>query len=253
MNITTYNVNSVRARQGALLHFLDDRAPDVVCLQELKCVEEELPWKELGARGYHCAALGQKTYNGVAILSRHEITGVERNPHWPDDTQSRSLLGWVGGVRVVNLYVVNGQSIGSDKFAYKLEWLRRLHAWVAELAPAPTVICGDFNIAPADLDCHDPTAWKGEILVSDEERAALTGLLALGYSDAFRHLFPARRQFTWWDYRNNGFEQDKGLRIDHHLVSGSLLPRVIDCTVDTEGRARPQASDHAAVTLFLAD
>ncbi len=253
MNITTYNVNSVRARNAALLAFLDDRRPDVVCLQELKCVDEEFPWKDVEARGYHAAVFGQKTYNGVAILSRQPIEGVERNPHWPDDSQSRAILGWTGGVRVINLYVVNGQEVGSDKFAYKLDWLRRLREWVGGLDEAPTVICGDYNIAPADLDCYDPKGWMGQILVSDDERAHFKELCDLGYTDAFRHLYPGRKQYSWWDYRGNMFEQDKGLRIDHHLVSRPLLPRVIDCIVDTEARARPQASDHAAVTMFLRD
>lgn len=251
MNVTTWNVNSVRARTAHLLSFLNERQPDVVCLQELKCVETELPWQEIRDVGYHMEALGQKAYNGVAIVSRHPITDVEKNPHWPEDTQSRVIVGTVQGIRIVGMYVVNGHEVGSDKYEYKLEWLTRLHAWVASLPPAPTVLCGDYNIAPTDADTYDPAFWAGKILCSPPERAALTGLLSLGFVDAFRLAHPTRQQFTWWDYRMSGFEQNKGLRIDHHLVSPEVQRRVIDVTVDIEGRGKPQASDHAAVTLHL--
>jgi exodeoxyribonuclease-3 len=258
MNVTTWNVNSIRARHSTLLGWIDERQPDVLGLQELKCVEEELPWKELRDRGYHVEALGQKTYNGVALLSRRPICDVAKNGHWREDPQARAIVGTVdfaplGALRILCLYVVNGQEVGCDKYAYKLDWLARLHTWVAALPPCPTVICGDYNIAPADNDVLVPAHWQGKILCSDPERAAWRGLCGLGYTDAFRAMHPTRQQFTWWDYRNNGFETNDGLRIDHHLVSAEVLPRVLDVTVDMGERAKPQASDHAPVTLHLRD
>lgn len=251
MNVTTFNVNSVRARLERLLTWLDDRDPDVVCLQELKCTEAELPRAELEARGYHVAVYGQKSWNGVAILSKSPITDVETDLPWKGDPQSRGITGVIDGVRVVNLYVVNGQDTASDKYPYKLEWLRHLAAWTAPHAAGPLVVCGDFNIAPGDLDVYDPVGWKEQVLCTTAERQAFEALLALGLTDSFRKLHPERRQFTWWDYRSSGFEQNKGVRIDHHLVSAALWPRVLDVTVDVDERGRPQASDHAPVTLHL--
>jgi len=252
MNVTTFNVNSIRARKEHLLAWLDDRAPDVVCLQEIKCVDAEVPRAELESRGYHVATYGQKTYNGVAILSRTPITDVATDLPWAGDAQARGIAGTVQGVRIVNVYVVNGQDTASEKYPYKLEWLRHLHAYVAPLVSQPLVLCGDFNIAPADADVYDPAAWKDQVLCTEAERQAFQGLLALGLTDSFRKVRPSARQFTWWDYRGSMFEQGKGVRIDHHLVSASLLPRVVDVTVDMEERGRPQASDHAPVTLHLA-
>ncbi len=252
MNVTTFNVNSIRARKEHLLAWLDDREPDVVCLQEIKCVDAEVPRAELESRGYHVATYGQKTYNGVAILSRTPIADVATDLPWAGDAQARGIAGTVQGVRIVNVYVVNGQDTASDKYPYKLEWLRHLHAYVAPLVGQPLVLCGDFNIAPADADVYDPAAWKDQVLCTEAERHAFQGLLALGLTDSFRKVRPNARQFTWWDYRGSMFEQGKGVRIDHHLVSASLLPRVVDVTVDMEERGRPQASDHAPVTLHLA-
>ncbi|MSQ03352.1 MAG: exodeoxyribonuclease III [Myxococcales bacterium] len=251
MNITTFNVNSIRARLERLLAWLDDREPDVMCLQELKCTEAELPRAELEKRGYHVAISGQKSWNGVAILSKGPITEVEIDLPWRGDVQARGISGVVAGVRIVNLYVVNGQDTASDKYAYKLEWLKHLHEWVAPHVGSPLVVCGDFNIAPADLDVYDPARWTEQVLCTTPERDAFAGLLALGLTDSFRKLHPTRRQFSWWDYRQSGFEQNKGVRIDHHLLSASLLPRLVDVTVDMAERGQPQASDHAPVTLHL--
>ncbi|GDX81150.1 exodeoxyribonuclease III [Deltaproteobacteria bacterium] len=251
MNITTFNVNSIRARLDRLLGWLDDRVPDVVCLQELKCTDADVPRAELEKRGYHVATYGQKTYNGVAILSRTPITDVETDLPWAGDSQARGIAGTVAGVRIVNLYVVNGQDTASDKYPYKLEWLQHLRRYLDGRTAEPLLVCGDFNIAPADADVYDPASWKGQVLCTDAEREAFSALLALGLTDSFRKVNPDRRQFTWWDYRSSGFEQNKGVRIDHHLVSATLLPRVLDVTVDMEERGRPQASDHAPVTLHL--
>ncbi len=251
MNITTFNVNSIRARLDRLLRWLDDRDPDVVCLQELKCTEVELPRAELEKRGYHVVISGQKSWNGVAILSKQPITDVEIDVPWRGDVQARGITGVVAGLRIVNLYVVNGQDTASDKYAYKLEWLKQLREWVAPHVGGPLVVCGDFNIAPADLDVYDPANWTEQVLCTTAERDAFFGLLALGLTDSFRKLHPTRRQFTWWDYRQSGFEQNKGVRIDHHLLSAALLPRLVDVTVDLVERGQPQASDHAPVTLHL--
>lgn len=252
MNVTTWNVNSIRARHDRVLEWVDARAPDVLCLQELKCVEEEFPHAEFRRRGYAVAVHGQKTYNGVAILSRHGLEDVAFGLPWPEDPQARGIAATVAGVRILDVYVVNGQAVGSDKYAYKMQWLERLHACVAPQVGRDFVLCGDFNIAPADADVHDPAAWAGQILVSEPERAAFRGLLELGLTDAFRARH-AERAFTWWDYRNDGFGQDAGLRIDHHLVSASLLPRVTEVSIDRGARGLPSASDHAPVTLHLRD
>jgi exodeoxyribonuclease III len=253
MNITTFNVNSVRARLDRLTRWLEARNPDVVCLQELKCVDADLPVGPLNALGYEIVSHGQKTYNGVAILSRRPMADVVRGLPDAEDPQARGIAATIDGVRILNLYVVNGQAVGTDKYAYKLDWLRKLHALVESWPRERLVVCGDFNIAPADQDVYDPIAWKDDILCSPPEREAFTGLLGLGLTDALRHVRPTGPCPTWWDYRGSMFEQQKGLRIDHHLVGAEILPRVITVSVDLDERAQPQASDHAPVTLHLRD
>lgn len=250
MNITTWNVNSIRARLDRTLEWVDGMRPDVLCIQELKCQESEFPRGPFEERGYQLAIYGQKTYNGVAILSLRPMTGVEVDLPWPGDPQARGIRAEVDGVQIVNLYVVNGGELGSDKYTYKLQWLDRLAAWLAPRLDGPTVVCGDYNIAPADIDCHDPKAWEGHTLVSPPERARFQGLLALGLHDALRR-FHSDTRHTWWDYRMNAWPQNHGLRIDHHLVTGDVLRRATDVTVDLEARGRPAASDHAPVTLHL--
>lgn len=265
MNITTFNVNSIRARLERFTEWLDAREPDVVCLQELKCTEAELPRQPLEQRGYHLVISGQKTYNGVGILSRRPLTDVRVDLPWPGDPQARGISAVVDGLRVVNLYVVNGESITSDKYSYKLEWLRHLHEWLAALSRegggegalagawggGPTVVCGDFNIAPADQDVYDPKGFAGQVLCTEAERDAFRGLLGLGLHDALRHHQPDGPAHTWWDYRGNGFGMDHGLRIDHFLVSKDVLDRSLCVSIDRDARGRPQASDHAPVTLHL--
>lgn len=254
MNITTWNVNSVRARLDRVLAWIDARMPEVLCLQEIKCAEEELPLDRFRERGYQVAAYGQKTYNGVAILSRVPMTDVARLVPVLDDPQARGLTARVDGVRIVNLYVPNGGEIGSDKYTYKLGWLDRLvealQTWSAE---GDLVVCGDFNIAPDDDDVYDPAGWKEQTLCSEAERARFKKLLSLGLVDAFRHFHRQGGQYTWWDYRGGGFDQNKGLRIDHHLVTLPVLARANDVSVDVDERAAQQASDHAPVTLHLRD
>lgn len=251
MTITTWNVNSVRARLERMLLWLDAHEPDVLCLQELKCVEDEVPHAELARRGYQVAAYGQKTYNGVLIASRAPMSDVQKAIPWPEDPQARGISAVINGIRIVNLYVVNGQEVGSEKYAYKLEWLGRLRDRLGEHAGESMVVCGDYNIAPDDRDVHDPAYWNGKILCSDAERTAFTSLLGLGLTDAYRARHAEGGRFSWWDYRGNGFERNLGLRIDHHLVTADVLARTTEVSIDTEERSRANASDHAPVTLHL--
>jgi exodeoxyribonuclease-3 len=251
MDITSWNVNSVRKRLERVLEWIEDREPDVLCLQEIKCVDEEFPRQPFLDRGYQVETFGQKSYNGVAILSRLPLSQVKREIPWPGNDQSRGICAAIQGIRVVNLYVPNGSELDSDKYRYKLEWLARLKDWL-QARPEPTVICGDFNIAPADIDCYDPVRWKDQVLCSAPERAVFQSLLALGYEDSFRKL-RANKQFTWWDYRGNMFSSNQGLRIDHHLLSKDLLPQLLEVSVDEIARSRDEASDHAPITLHLRD
>ena len=249
MKFATWNVNSLRVRLPQLLDWLASRAPDVVALQETKLTDDAFPAAELLAAGYHSAAAGQKTYNGVAILARSEPRDVLRDIADYDDPQRRVLAATIAGVRVIDLYVPNGQSVGSDKFLYKLGWLRSLRAWLrSELAAHPRLlVLGDFNIAPEDRDVHDPAAWVGSVHVSPEEREALRELQALGLEDVFRRFEQAPQSFSWWDYRAGGFRRNHGLRIDLLLASAALAERCTACTIDREPRTVERASDHTPV------
>jgi exodeoxyribonuclease-3 len=254
VKLATWNVNSIRARQERVMGWLRERAPDVVCLQELKCKDEEFPDLEVRGLGYHVATHGQKTYNGVAILARAPLHDVTRGfGDDGDDSQSRCIAATVGGLRVVSVYVPNGQAVGTDKFAYKLAWLARLRAYVTrELARHPAlVVCGDYNVAPDVLDVHDPVAWEGHIHFTLEERAALKAVVEVGLVDALRALRPTDQVFTWWDYRMLAFPKNHGLRIDHLLASPPVMARAKGCIVDREARKGKQPSDHAPVILEL--
>lgn len=250
MKIATWNVNSIRVRLPHLLDWLKEAQPDVVGLQELKCVAEQFPFAELEAAGYRCAVNGQKTYNGVAILSRHEMTNVTCDMPEFADEQKRVIAATINGVRIVNVYVVNGQSVGSEKYEYKLRWLKALHGYLAtETAKHPLLaVTGDYNIAPAPEDTHDPAVWEGSILCSDAEREAFRGLLALGLKDSFRLFEQPEKSFTWWDYRQAGFRRNLGLRIDHILASGALAAKCQSCVTDLAPRKLEKPSDHAPVT-----
>ena len=253
MKIATWNVNSLRARQGHLLDWLKANPVDVIGLQELKMQDEHFPRAEFEGMGYQAAISGQKTYNGVAILSRHPLEDVHRDIPGFADEQKRVIAATVRGVRIVNLYVPNGQAVGSEKYAYKLRWLAALRDFLRdELARHPQlVVLGDFNVAPSDADVHDPVAWAGQVLCSDAERAAFRALLDLGLEDAFT-LFPAPDQrFTWWDYRQGAFRRNLGLRIDHILVSSNLTGKSQSCQIDTTPRRLERPSDHTPVTLTL--
>jgi exodeoxyribonuclease-3 len=225
----------------------------VVCLQELKLEDAVFPISELRSVGYQACFSGQKTYNGVAILARTTPQDVQFGIPGFIDEQKRVIAATVQGVRVVCAYVPNGQSVDSDKYQYKLKWLGAFAAWLKdELARHPGLaVLGDYNIAPADEDVHDPKAWEGQVLCSDAEREALKALLALGFTDSFRLFEQAPRSFTWWDYRMNGFKRDLGLRIDHVLLSASLATRCTAVVIDREIRAQERPSDHAPVVAEL--
>ena len=249
MRIATWNVNSLRVRLPQLLEWLAASAPDVVALQETKLTDDAFPADELRAAGYHCVYSGQKTYNGVATLARAELHGALRDIPGYDDPQRRVLAASVAGVRVINLYVPNGQSVDSDKYHYKLGWLRALRSWLRQelAAHAQLVVLGDFNIAPEDRDVHDPAAWVGSVLVSPEERAALQATLELGLVDVFRRFEQPAQSFSWWDYRAGSFRRNNGLRIDLLLASAALAARCTACDIDREPRRVERASDHTPV------
>jgi exodeoxyribonuclease-3 len=253
LKIATWNVNSLRVRLPHLLDWLAAQAPDVVCLQETKCDDESFPAQALQAAGYCSLHHGQRTYNGVAILTRADAAGSCRGIPGFADEQSRVIAADYDGVRVVSVYVPNGQSVGSDKYAYKLRWFEALAGWLAEeLKTHPKLaVMGDFNVAPEDRDVHDPAAWAGQVLCSDPERAALRRLFALGLADAFRMFEQPERAYSWWDYRMNAFRRKMGLRIDHVLLSPELARSCRSCTIDLEPRRLERPSDHAPVVCVL--
>jgi len=253
MKVATWNVNSLRVRLPHLIDWLGLNAPDVMCLQETKCDDAAFPMDELRAAGYSAVHFGQRAYNGVAILTRNEGEAAHRGiPEFPDE-QSRVIAMDVDGVRIVSVYVPNGQSVGSDKYEYKLRWLEALAAWLArELAEHPRLaVMGDFNIAPEDRDVYDPVAWSGQVLASEPERAALRRILALGFVDSFRLFDQPDRSFTWWDYRMNAFRRKMGLRIDHILLSSELAKSCSACTIDATPRKLERPSDHAPVVCEI--
>jgi exodeoxyribonuclease III len=254
VKIATWNVNSLRVRLPHLLPWLAAHAPDVMCLQETKCEDETFPAAELEAAGYRVLHHGQRTYNGVAILSRAAGAGACRGIPAFEDPQSRVIAADFEGVRVVSVYVPNGQSVGSDKYAYKLRWFEALREWLrAELAAHPKLaVLGDFNVAPEDRDVHDPKAWEGQVLASPPERAALRGVMEVGLADAFRLFDQPEKSYTWWDYRMAAFRRNLGLRIDHVLLSEALARDCSACTIDTAPRRLERPSDHAPVMCEVA-
>ena len=254
MKIASWNVNSLNVRLPHLQQWLQDFAPDVVGLQETKLEDHKFPEDALLAAGYRNVFLGQKTYNGVAILARHPIEDVQAGIPGFDDVQARAIAATVNGVRIVNLYVVNGQDIGTDKYAYKLRWLDAVHGWLAdELQRHPKlVVLGDFNIAPDDRDVHDPLVWNDEhILTSIPERDALKRMLDLGLHDGFRLHHDDAGIFSWWDYRQAAFRRDLGLRIDLTLVSDALKADAVAAGIDKTPRTWERASDHAPAWVTL--
>ncbi len=249
MKLATWNVNSLKVRLPQVLQWTGRHRPDVLCLQETKLQNDQFPAVEIRATGYEPLANGQKTYNGVCIVSLGppsetitEIPGLE-------DPQKRVLAATIGGIRIINAYVPNGESVESDKYQYKLKWLAAFRDWIkAELARYPRLaVLGDFNVAPENRDVYDSKAWEGQVLFSAPERDAFNSLLAAGFKDAFRLFEQPERSFTWWDYRMNAFRRKMGLRIDHILLSTELAKACTACAIDVEPRKSERPSDHAPV------
>lgn len=253
MRIASWNVNSLKVRLPQVIEWLQAHQPDVLGLQETKLVDANFPVAAFSELGYHASFSGQPTYNGVALLSRVPQQEVVTDLDGLDDHQRRVLGATVDGVRVFNLYVPNGQAVGTDKYAYKLGWLEQLHAHLeAELARHPRcVVMGDFNIAPDDRDVHDPAEWAGKVLCSEPERAALQKILGLGFADTFRLFDQPEDVYSWWDYRAAGFRRNRGLRIDLVLASTELARRCSHSTVDVEPRRNERPSDHAPVVAVF--
>ena len=257
MKIATWNVNSLTVRLPQVLAWLEANPVDALCLQELKLTDDKFPHDALKDAGYEAAAFGQKTYNGVAIVSRHPLRDVVRNIPAFEDEQARVIAATVdtpaGALRLINGYFVNGQEPGSEKFAYKMRWLQALQDMVrAEMAAHPRlVLVGDFNVAPEDRDSYDPEGLRETIHHTTEERTHFQALLALGLTDAFRLFEQPEKSYSWWDYRMLGFQKNRGLRIDHILVSDALRDSVTACVVDRAPRKNPQPSDHAPVVATI--
>lgn len=253
MKIATWNVNSLNVRLTQLLEWMARRQLDVVCLQETKCEDIKFPLADIEGIGYTASYCGQKTYNGVAILSRLPVTDVTRGiPDFADE-QRRVIAATVGDVRVVCVYCPNGESVESPKYAYKLSWFAALRDWLKdEIARHPKLtVLGDFNVAPEDRDVHDPKQWEGKVLFSEPEKQALRELFALGLRDSYRLFEQPEKAFSWWDYRMNGFKRNLGLRIDHILVSEPLAASAKSSMIDRDMRALERPSDHAPVITEL--
>ena len=263
IRLATWNVNSIRTRLDHVSDWLAANPVDALCLQETKVVDQDFPSGPFEAMGYHPYVYGQKAYNGVAIVAKAPLSAVDygfSSVLGPDatgdlDDQKRVISGVCQGIRIVNLYVPNGSSIGSEKYAYKLRWLALLKTYLETLLSADSAqhICGDFNVALDDIDIHDPEGKDRHIMASPQERQALRDLLSLGLADAFRKLTPEGGHYSWWDYRAASFRRNLGWRIDHHYLSPDLYGRVASCTIDIAPRKLEKPSDHAPVILELAE
>lgn len=253
MKLATWNVNSLNVRLPHVLDWLRDNQPDVLCLQETKQEDSKFPYETLKEAGYEAIHIGQKTYNGVAILSRYPLSDIQHNIPDFDDDQQRVIAATINGVRVICAYIPNGQAVDSDKYQYKMRWLDALTDWLkTELVVHPKLmLLGDYNIAPEDRDCHDPAAWVGQILVSPSERAAFQKLTSIGLHDSFRLFEQADKSFSWWDYRMMGFRRNFGMRIDHILVSDALKTDCKSAYIDKEPRKLERPSDHTPVVLEI--
>jgi exodeoxyribonuclease-3 len=250
MKVATWNVNSVGARLPLVLKWLETAGPDALCLQETKCTDDKFPSEAFAELGYRAEVYGQRTYNGVAILSRVEALDVRRG--FEDDEEgahARLLVATVKGVRIVNVYIPNGQAVGTDKYRFKLEWMKRLRALFDKnyQESEQVLLCGDFNVAPEERDVHDPDLWQGRILFSKRERAALDEIKGWGFTDAFRMHTEEGGHFSWWDYRQGSFRRNAGLRIDHIWVSTPLAARCTGAWIDKEPRGWERPSDHTPV------
>jgi len=256
MKIATWNVNSIRTRLEQVLDWLRQNPVDVLCLQETKVVDADFPRSPFEQLGYHLYVSGQKSYNGVALISNKQMqdisTGFAPILSVGDlDEQKRVITGIVDGIRIVNLYVPNGASVASDKYEYKLRWLKVLREYLHLLLQegSEICVCGDFNIAPEDRDIHDPATLTGQIMASEPERQALQEILQLGFADAFRKFTTVGGHFSWWDYRSGAFRRHLGWRIDHHYLTSNLYQQAISCTIDPTPRSLPKPSDHTPVIV----
>ena len=249
MKIASWNVNSLRVRLGHVLQWLESAQPDILVLQETKTTDDQFPHEEIRAAGYEVVFSGQKTYNGVAVLSKVEPQNVLFDLPGLEDPQRRIVAAQIGDIQILDLYVVNGSEVGSEKFAYKLDWLEKVTAWVESQLEQHKkfIILGDFNIAPTDRDVHNPKSWHEKILCSTPERNALKKLLNLGFVDSFRMFEQEDEIWSWWDYRSGGLENNKGLRIDLILSSDLLAEQCTACYVDKVPRTWERPSDHAPV------
>jgi exodeoxyribonuclease-3 len=257
MRIATWNVNSVKARLPNVLEWLSTMKPDVVLLQEIKCETASFPALEFQSAGYNVHALGQKSYNGVAILSRPKIENVlEHLPGNTDDPQARYVEATIEGIRIASIYLPNGNPIETEKFPYKLAWMERLHQHAASLleSETPVVLGGDYNIIPEAADVYDPKAWENDALFHIDSRAAWRRLTQTGYTEAFRALHPQKTHaYSFWDYQAGAWQQDHGLRIDHFLLSPEATDHLVNCHIDRTPRGKEKASDHTPVILELRD
>ncbi|MCE2990280.1 MAG: exodeoxyribonuclease III [Burkholderiales bacterium] len=249
MKIATWNVNSLNVRLGHVIEWLKANPVDALCLQELKLEDAKFPTAAFDEIGYNAIFNGQKTYNGVAILSKARPEDVVKDMADFADEQKRLIAATIDGVRVVCAYVVNGQSLDSEKYQYKMQWLTGLRSYMQRTIAeyGDVALLGDYNIAPEDRDVHDPKAWEGQVLVSPPEREHFQALVALGLTDSFRMFEQPEKSFTWWDYRMNGFKRNLGLRIDHILVTKTLAERVTSSVIDVEPRKLERPSDHTPI------
>jgi exodeoxyribonuclease-3 len=255
VKIATWNVNSIKVRLAHVLSWLETAQPDALCLQEIKCTTDEFPTLELKGLGYHAAVVGQKSYNGVALLTKEPPQDVrigldgDRN-----DTHARYIEATLRGVRIASIYLPNGNPVESDKFPYKLAWMERLMARARELlaGETPAVLAGDYNVAPADADVYDPEAWRGDALCRPESRRAFRALLHAGFTDAFRVFHPEPHRYSFWDYQAMRWNRDEGLRIDHVLLSPQATDRLVSAGIDKHVRAWEKPSDHVPVWIDLA-
>lgn len=259
MKIATWNVNSIRTRLEQVVGWLQANPVEVLCLQETKVIDQDFPLQVFTNLGYNCYISGQKSYNGVAILSRFPLQDVSTGftpvlgSDWVDnfDDQKRLITGIVNNIRIVCLYIPNGSEVGSEKYFYKLHWLKLLQNYLKAIIDKSEFlcICGDFNIAPDDRDIHKPTAYKERIMCSTAERQALQQIVELGFSDAFRKFTDEGGHFSWWDYRSGSFQRNWGWRIDHHFLNWALYERAKSCVIDKSPRELPKPSDHTPVIV----
>lgn len=251
--LASWNVNSLKVRLPHVIEWLQSSQADALALQETKLTDENFPLEAFRELGYEVEFSGQKTYNGVAIISKHPMKEVVKDIPGLDDPQRRILAATIGDLRLIDLYVPNGSEPDSEKYHYKLDWLKKVTAYIKDqITKYPKLaVVGDFNIAPADIDVHDPEEWKGHVLVSPPERHAFEQILELGLMDSFRELAPEEVKYSWWDYRAAGFRRNRGLRIDHILLSQALMQHCPQSEIDVEPRKLERPSDHAPVWVMI--